>query len=88
MLGALLGALFWGWLFFRIQRVSREDPVWAAMACATAAAYLLISAISFGVWQEWWLGLGAIAIACCAMVLQTRREVAPETLEGGLASLR
>jgi O-antigen ligase len=88
VLGALLGALFWGWLFFRIQRVGREDPVWAAMACATAAAYLLISAISFGVWQEWWLGLGAIAIACCAMVLQTRREVRPETLKGGLASLR
>jgi O-antigen ligase len=88
VLGALLHCLFWGWLFYNIQRISRTDPVWAGMACATASTYLLIGAISFGVWQEWWLGLGAVAIAACLMALQTRREQPPEDAEvGGLSRL-
>jgi O-antigen ligase len=88
VLGALLAALFWGWLFYRIERISRTDPVWAAAACATAVAYLLIGAVSFGVWQEWWLGLGAAAIALCAMVLRARREEPAEVVEGrGLQAL-
>ncbi len=72
--GALLGALFFGWLFYKVARWAPLDPVWAAMACATGSVYLLIGAISFGVWQEWWLALGAAAIAACGMVLQARRE--------------
>ncbi len=72
--GVLLGALFFGWLFYKVAAVARQDPAWAAMACATASVYLLIGAISFGVWQEWWLALGAGAIAACGMVLQGRRE--------------
>lgn len=87
VLGALLNCLFWGWLFYRIQRISREDPVWAGMACATASTYLLIGAISFGVWQEWWLGLGAVAIACCLMVLRIRREQPEEPESGALRPL-
>ena len=86
--GALLAALFFGWLFYKVARVAKQDPVWAAVACATGSVYLLIGAISFGVWQEWWLALGAAAIAACGMVLQLRREEARvEAPAEGLAAL-
>ncbi len=74
--GAVLGALFFGWLFYKVARLAKPDPAWAAVACATGSVYLLIGAISFGVWQEWWLALGAAAIAACGMLLQVRREAA------------
>jgi hypothetical protein len=50
-----------------------EDRLAAAIMAATAAAYLTIGAISFGVWQEWWLALGAFALAVCALLLKDRR---------------
>jgi O-antigen ligase len=71
--GVALVALFWAWLFVRIDTVVAEDRAAAAMMTATAAAYLTIGAISFGVWQEWWLALGAFAIAVCVLVLEDRR---------------
>ncbi len=73
--GALFAALFFGWLFYKIARVARSDPHWAAVACATGFVYVFIGAISFGVWQEWWLGAGAMAVAACGMLQQQRREV-------------
>ena len=86
--GAVLGALFFGWLFYKVARVARQDPAWAAISCATGTVYLLIGAISFGVWQEWWLALGAAAIAACGMVLQARRDTALiETSADGLVAL-
>jgi hypothetical protein len=83
VLGPALMALFFAWLFYKVLRLGGEDPPWAAAACACASVYLLIGAISFGVWQEWWLGLGAAAIATCGMVLQSRRDHALETAELG-----
>jgi O-antigen ligase len=71
--GVALAALFWAWLFVRIDVVVADDRPAAAMMAATAAAYLTIGAISFGVWQEWWLALGAFAVAACALVLKDRR---------------
>ncbi len=86
--GALLGALFFGWLFYKVARLAKSDPPWAAVACATGFVYLLIGAISFGIWQEWWLALGAAAIAVCGMLLQVRREAATvETPPDGLVAL-
>ena len=86
--GALLAALFFGWLFHRISRLAGQDPMWASIACATMAVYLFIGAVSFGVWQEWWLSLGAVAIAACGLVLQARREAAAaEPEEAGLTAL-
>ncbi len=86
--GALLGALFFGWLFYKVARLAKSDPAWAAIACATGAVYLLIGAISFGVWQEWWLALGAAAVAACGMLLQVRREAASvERPPDGLVAL-
>ena len=71
--GVALAALFWAWLFVRIDAVIAEDRVAAAVMAATAAAYLVIGAISFGVWQEWWLALGAFALAACGVLLKDRR---------------
>ena len=86
--GALLGALFFGWLFYKVARLAKSDPAWAAVACATGTVYLLIGAISFGVWQEWWLALGAAAVAACGMLLQVRREAATVELPpDGLVAL-
>jgi hypothetical protein len=31
------------------------------MAAAVLVSYLVIGGLSFGVWQEWWLGLGALS---------------------------
>jgi O-antigen ligase len=62
--GAVLAAAFWALLFWRIAERASER-LWAAAACATATVYLVIGAISFGLWQEWWLCLGALALAAC-----------------------
>jgi len=71
--GVAMAALFWAWLFVRIDTVVADDRPAAAVMTATAAAYLTIGAISFGVWQEWWLALGAFALVACAMLLKDRR---------------
>ena len=40
---------------------------------AAAVAYLTFSAVSFGVWQEWWLAVGGLAAAGCMAVLRQGR---------------
>lgn len=53
----LVGAALFAGAWFAITRVaSRFGP----QGLAAAAAYFTIGALSFGVWQEWWLGLGAL----------------------------
>lgn len=59
--GAALAAAFWALLLRRIGRGAEGDPGAAGQAAAAAAAYFVIGALSFGVWQEWWLALGALA---------------------------
>jgi O-antigen ligase len=71
-LGAALAALFWAWLFTRIAAMVEADRNMAAAAAATATAYLTIGALSFGVWQEWWLAVGAVAVAFCGFVAASR----------------
>jgi O-antigen ligase len=71
--GAVLTALIWWALFDLLARAARADRVGAAAAAAAPSAYLVIGALSFGVWQEWWLGLGAVAAAVCAALLVQRR---------------
>ncbi len=63
VIGAALAAVFWAAVFwFAGVRAEDDRPVGGAWA-ATAAAYLTLGALSFGVWQEWWLALGAVAFA-------------------------
>ncbi len=57
-IGAVLAAGLW-WLLFRAA-ASVENRTARAGATAAAAAYFVIGALSFGVWQEWWLALGAL----------------------------
>lgn len=52
-LGALFGGLFWAFLFWREHR---------AIPLAMAVVFLFISAVSFGVWQEWWIALGILGL--------------------------
>jgi len=56
--GAITAAVFWGLTLARLSRPRRDLTTTATMA--SLAAYLLFGGINFGVWQEWWLGLGAL----------------------------
>lgn len=66
VLGALFAAAAW-WLM--LSRLSDEKADLARAGIAgSAAAYLLFSGVNFGVWQEWWLALGAlVAVAAAAL---------------------
>ena len=66
LIGAVSVAVFCGVLFANLSRPERDAG--RAVAAATAGAYLVFSAVSFGVWQEWWLALGAVAAAACMAV--------------------
>lgn len=63
-LGASLAALLWSLIYLRLVREDAELP--AAAGVATAVAYQVIAVVGFGVWQEWWIALGALAAVYCA----------------------
>ena len=69
--GAVLGTLFWLWLWQRIGEAARRDRLYGATAAATATVYLTLSSISFGLWQAWWLGVGAFAMMLCILLGKT-----------------
>jgi O-antigen ligase len=66
-IGAALAGVFFCWLAYGVVRLSRESRTEAAMAAAALVAYLVIGGLSFGVWQEWWLGLGALTLIACGL---------------------
>jgi O-antigen ligase len=70
--GAALAALAWVFLFRRAARDERS--LVGAATAASAAVYVLFGCVSFGVWQEWWLALGALAAVIAA--LADREEAA------------
>ncbi len=70
--GAVLAAAFWWLVFLRCAGLRARDPALGAAAAAGAAAYLVIGALSFGAWQEWWLALGALAAATVAWSARAR----------------
>lgn len=72
--GTALAALFWLWLARRIDVLEARDRGVAAASAACASAYLTIGALSFGVWQEWWLALGAVGVAACAALAAASRD--------------
>ena len=70
--GAALFALFWFWVFNAIAGVARHDRLGAGACAAAAGSYFTIGALSFVVWQEWWLALGVLTGAACLVMLTTR----------------
>jgi O-antigen ligase len=68
--GAALAAAFFVWLIGRIDKIEAGDRPAAAAAAASLSAYLVVGALSFGAWQEWWLALAALA---CATVIAAGR---------------
>ncbi len=72
--GAVLAALVWTFVFAGIARLYVRDRNLAAAATGAAIAYAVIGALSFGVWQEWWLALGALA----AVVVTLLGRASPE----------
>jgi O-antigen ligase len=66
--GAALGILFWLWLWRRIGDSAARDRLHGATAAATATVFLTISAVSFGLWQEWWLCVGVFAAGLCILL--------------------
>ncbi len=65
--GALLAAGFFVFLGWRVWR-GPFDRLFAATAAASLTVYLVIGAISFSLWQEWWICLGAFALAACVVL--------------------
>ena len=82
-LGALLGTGFWVWLWLRIAGRAEDDRLFAAVASATATVYIVISAVGFGLWQEWWLCVGALAMSVCVVFAKTLQAPLPGPGETG-----
>ncbi len=64
-IGAIAVASFWGVALSRLSRT--WSNLLAATTAASASVYLLFAMFNFGVWQEWWLALGAMIPMIAAM---------------------
>ncbi|HEX4095561.1 MAG TPA: O-antigen ligase family protein, partial [Caulobacteraceae bacterium] len=64
VIGAVLAAAFW---VVVLSGLSRAKPSLAMAATAACAAVYLLFGVNFGVWQEWWLGLGAVVAMLAVM---------------------
>jgi O-antigen ligase len=78
--GAILGALAWTFVFWRLAELARRDRLAAAAGCAVATACLWIGAFSFSLWQEWWICLSAFAFAAVVALAAMRSQ--PEIARG------
>ena len=58
VIGAVAAAAFWGVTLSRLSRAWSDLLI--AATRPRAAVYLLFGMFNFGVWQEWWLALGAL----------------------------
>ena len=70
-IGAALAGVFFCWLAYGVVRISERSRGEAAMAAGALVSYLVIGGLSFGVWQEWWLGLGALTLIACGLARAT-----------------
>lgn len=64
-LGAGALALTWAFVFRSLARDERS--LLPAAAAGSAAVYLFFGLVSFGLWQEWWLSLAAMAAMIVAL---------------------
>jgi O-antigen ligase len=71
LVGAVAAAVFWA---INLVRLASPSPSLAKAAVAgSAAVYLLFGALNFGIWQEWWLGLGALVVMLAGMLPERPR---------------
>ena len=73
-IGAALAGVFFCWLAYGAVRLAERSRGEAAMAAGSLVSYLVIGGLSFGIWQEWWLALGALALVACGLA-----RACPET---------
>jgi O-antigen ligase len=73
LVGAALTAVFFVWLIGRIDKLEAVDRPAAAAAAASLSAYLVVGALSFGAWQEWWLALAALASAAVIALVRAAK---------------
>lgn len=66
--GAALAGVFFCWLAYGVVRLCERSRGEAAAAAGALVSYLTIGALSFGVWQEWWLALGALTLIACGLM--------------------
>lgn len=74
VVGAIGVAMLWILALRRLSR--RERSLTAAGAGGSAMVYLLFGAVSFGVWQEWWLALGAMVVVIYTLAQGLPQEAA------------
>lgn len=66
LIGVSFVAAFWAALLLRLS--SPERSLSRASSLASAGVYLVFAAVSFGVWQEWWLAVGAMAAMAATLL--------------------
>jgi len=79
--GAALAGAFFCWLAYGVTRAAETDRDAAAMSGAALTSYLVIGALSFGVWQEWWIAVGALAVLACVAVRRSSGKYSGELVE-------
>lgn len=80
-IGAALAGAFFCWLAYGVTRTAETDRGAAATAGAALVSYLVIGALSFGVWQEWWIAVGALAIIACVALRRSSSEYSDGLVE-------
>lgn len=85
VIGAAAATVLWAGLFLKLER--RTADLGAMAGAATAVTYLAFAAVSFGVWQEWWLALGALAVVS-ATAAQRLHQTAPRKALNALRGAR
>lgn len=83
--GTVLAAAFVAWFFQRLARLAKIDAQGASASTASAIAFVVIGALSFGVWQEWWIATGAIAAGACLWFARTQHVWRPADEVGAAA---
>jgi O-antigen ligase len=68
--GAILAAALWLAILGYARRL--PNRVQRAAAAGGISAYLVIGAVSFGLWQPWWLAVGVLAVL--AQIVVSRSE--------------
>lgn len=73
--GLVIAAAFWVVLILRIGHERPEGMDSRPYGLAVTAGFFTISCLSFGIWQEWWLGLGVLSAAVLILMQNAVRRV-------------